>query len=177
MHILLALLSAAGAIAFFIIRANYAAQAARDLGDAASEVKGFVRRSRWKRRTNVDQVRAIEDPRLAAAAMMCALAKSDGDLSEAEVAAILDQLRETLALNDTEAQEMLAEARWLTNDMKELSALLRRASRPIKDHCTAEERAELLAMLATVAESDGPTDPLQQDAIDRLRQELGLDGR
>lgn len=174
MHILLALLSALGAVAFFVIRANYAAQAARDLGDAATEVKGLVRRSRWKRRTKVDHIRAVRNPRLAAAVMMCAMAKSDGDLSQCEVAAILCQLRGPLGLADAEAKEILAEARWLTGDMKELSAMLRRASTPIQALCSDDERAELIQMLTAVAEADGPANDIQRDALDRLRRELGL---
>jgi len=72
MPFILGILAVLGAIVIFIIRANQAAQAARELGEVASEAKGFLRRRRWKSKTITDQIRAIEDPRLAAAVMMCA---------------------------------------------------------------------------------------------------------
>ena len=89
MHILVGLVSAIGLIAYFVIRANQVNQAGRELLDAASEAKGYVRRSLWRRRTNVDPSRSIEDPRLAAAVMMCAVANADGDITEREMTAML----------------------------------------------------------------------------------------
>lgn len=177
MPFILGALAVLGAIVFFVIRANQAAQAARELGEVANEAKGFLRRRRWKSKTNTDQIREIDDPRLAAAVMMCALAKSDDDLSESEVTAILDQLGGPLALAPADAEEMLAQARWLTREMKDLGAVLHRATPHINAHCTAPEKAELLDMLIAVTEVDGPIDAIQQDALDRLRRELDLNQR
>lgn len=172
MPFILGLLALLGGIAFFVIRANQAAKAARELGEVASDAKSFLRRNRWKAQTNTDQIREVDDPRLAAAIMMCALAKSDADLSASERDAILDQLKGTLELSNTEAEETLAQARWLTRDMKELGTVLHRVSPSIKANCTAHQKTELLDILHAVAEADGPIDTLQQDAIDRLRREL-----
>jgi len=172
MHFILGHLAALAGIAFFIIRAINAARAARELSGAASEAKGFLRRRRWQAQTNTDHIRDIDDPRLAAAVMMCALAKSDDDLSANERDTILDQLKGKPGLSNTEAEEMLAQARWLTRDMKELGTVLHRASPPIKAYCNAQEMTQLLDMLTVVARADGPIDELQQDAIDRLHREL-----
>ena len=98
MHIVLAAISAIGALAFFIIRANHVAQASRELGEAAGDAKGLFRRFLWRRRTNVDLIRKIDDPRLAATVMMCAMAQSDGHLTEPEKAVILTQMRGALEL-------------------------------------------------------------------------------
>lgn len=174
MHIVLAALSAIGAIAFFIIRANHVAQASRELGEAAGDAKGLFRRFLWRRRTNVDLIRKIDDPRLAAAVMMCAMAQSDGYMTEPEKAAILAQMRGHLELEQAEAIELFAHAHWLTGDMKELSALLRRASKPVLERCTAAEKAGLIEMLSQVAAADGEPSGIQSDAIQRLAIELDL---
>lgn len=177
MPFILGILAVLGAIVIFVIRANQAAQAARELGEVASEAKGFLRRRRWKSKTITDQIRAVEDPRLAAAVMMCALASSDGDLSESEVTAIQDQLMGALELAQDDCAETLAQARWLTRDMKDLGTVLHRAAAPIKAICTVQEKTELLEMLTAVAEVDGPMDAIQQDALDRLHRELDLNQR
>lgn len=174
MHIVLAIVSAIGAIAFFIIRANYVVQASRELGEAAGDAGGLFRRFLWRRQTAVDLVRKIDDPRQAAAVMMCAVAQSDGHLTEAEKTAILDQMRGPLELDGPEAIELFAHAHWLVGDMKDLSAMLRRASKPIAERCTAAEKAELLDMLSAVAAADGEASGIQTDAIARLRHDLGL---
>lgn len=175
MHIVLGILAALGAVAFFIIRANHAAQATRELGEAAAEAQGFFRRMFWRRRTNVDLVRANEDPRLAATVMMCAVAKSDSDFTEREGEVILERMAGMLELEGAEAEEMLAHARWLTNDMKDLSAFLRRAAKAIETDCNAAEKAGLIEMLGTVAAVDSAVSDIQRDAIQRLQRELGLD--
>ena len=177
MAFLVAILGALGVVAFFVIRANQAAKAARELGDLAADAKGFVRRNRWKSKANVDQLRDVEDARLAAAVMMCALAKSDGDLSEREVTAIQEQLTGPLALTAGEAEEMLAQARWLTPDMGDLNALLHRVISPIQANCTPTEKGDLLDMLGAAAAADGPIDAIQQNALDRLREDLGVSQR
>ena len=107
MHLVAGLLGAIGTIAFFIIRANQAAHAVRELGAVASDTKSLWRRTRWKSKKNVDQIRAIRDPRLSAAVMMCALAKSDDDLSEREVNVIFEQLKGPLQIPETDAHEVL----------------------------------------------------------------------
>ena len=99
------------------------------------------------------------------------------DLTEREVNAIVDQLEGTLALSPADAQEMLAQARWLTREMKDLGTVLHRAAPHINDDCTAQEKAELFDMLTAVGQADGSIDEIQQDALDRLRRDLGLNRR
>jgi len=174
MHIVLAALSALGALAFFIIRANHVAQAGRELGEAAGDARGLFRRFLWRRRTDVDLIRKIDDPRLAATVMMCAMAQSDGHMTEPEKAAILGQMRGPLELEQAEAVELFAHAHWLTGDMKELSSLLRRASKPVLERCTADEKTGLIDMLSQVAAADGEPSAIQSDAIQRLAIEFDL---
>lgn len=174
MHILLGLLSAAGLIAFYLYRARQAAEVAHDLGEAAATARGAVRRFFWRRRTQIEQTKTLDDPALAASTMMCALAQSDSLMTERERAAILAQMARTFEIEGREAEELFAQARWLTNEMRELDGFLRRLARPVNARCTPAEKAELIEMLEAVASADGPPDALQSDAIRRLSQQLGL---
>lgn len=177
MPFILGFFAVVGTIIFFIIRLNRAARAARDLAEMASEAKGFLRRRDWNSQTNTDQIRDIEDPRLAAAVMMCALASADADLSEREVNVILEQLTGPLDIDSNGATEMLAQARWLTRDMKDVNTVLHRAAPPVQANCTGQEKAELFDMLIAVSEADGPSDTIKEDALDHLHRELGLSRR
>ena len=62
MHIFLAIATVLGLIAYFVVRANQVNKAGRELLETASEVKGFVRRSSWRRKTEADPTRNVEDP-------------------------------------------------------------------------------------------------------------------
>ena len=174
MHIVLGILAAVGVIAFWIMRANQAAQASRELGETVGDARGAVKRYLWRRRTEVDPIKQIEDPRLAAATMMVALAQSDSLLTDREKQVILAQLTERLEVGAREAEEMLAEARWLTKDLRDLDTFLRRLTGPVNQRCTRAEKLELIALLTAVSEAEGAASDLQREAIRRLDDGLGL---
>ncbi len=174
MQILVWLVSAIGLIAYFIIRANQVNQAGRELLDTASEAKGFVRRSLWRRRTEVDPTRSIDDPRLAAAVMMCAVANADGDITEREMIAMLDLMEQHFQMPRGACEEMLSEARWLAREAKDLSAFLQRLSRPIAACCTEAELADLFAMLEAVDRVEGEGSAIVADAVANLQRCLAV---
>lgn len=174
MHILLGILAALGAIAWFVIRANQVNRAGREIMETASDAKALIRRSRWKSKGKGDLIQDIADPRLAAAVMMTMVAKCDGDVTERQRDAIQDQMEAGLGLEPQAASEMLAEARWRTNDVNDVTTVLRRAAPTIESNCTAEERLELIDMLVAVAGVEGAVSDLQTNAIDGLKRKLGL---
>ncbi len=178
MPILLGLLTAIGIAAFFIIRANNAARAAHDLtniaGEAAGEAKGIFRRALWRRRVENDPLKTNQDPVLAATIIMCAVAQSDSDLSQPEIETILDNLEHQMGLAAEHALSQLQIARSHVHGKMDTNTVIRRAMGPIMANCTDAERNELVEMLRTVAAAgDAPT-ASQNDAIDRLRTNMGL---
>lgn len=174
MHIVLGILTTLGVIAFIIYRVSSAANAARDIGEAAVDAKNAYRRLKWRNKTRVDAMREIEDPRLAGTAMMVAVAKADGDLTEAQVTAIRGAMAETFTMDADAAGEMLAEARWLATDLGDTGSFVRRLSPPVLKACTAEERNDLVDVLTRVAAVEGPVSDIQQSAIGIVERETGL---
>lgn len=177
MHILLAIATAVAVIAGFIIRASYFARASRDLGEAAVEVGGFIRRSRWRRKTRTDMAGAVTDPRLAATAMMCAMAKSEGDITDQQKRVIQAQTRKHFQLDGRAADQMFAEARWIVGEPADLTSCLTRLHKPILAHCDEQERRDLIDMLSAVAHVEGPPTEIQAAAIERLAPRLDLPRR
>ena len=172
MHILVGIASAIGLIAYFIIRANQVNKAGRELLETASEVKGFVRRSSWRRKTEADPTRNIEDPRLSAAVMMCAVANSDGDITEREMDTILELMEQHFQMSRDDCEEMLGEARWMAKEAKDLSAFLQRLSRPVAACCSQQELEDLFEMLETVDRVEGDGSAIVADALANLQRRL-----
>jgi uncharacterized tellurite resistance protein B-like protein len=173
MHIILGILAVLGAIAYFIIRANQVNQASREILETAVDAKALMRSSRWRRKAKTDPVRSVSDPRLAASAMMCAMAQSEGGLTERQQAEILALITRHFQLDGQAAEEMFAQGRWLASDVKELSSFLHRLAPVIADHCAEQERRELAEMLRTVAAVEGAPSDIQEDAIRNLQYRLG----
>ena len=176
MHIALGVLSALGLFLWLIIHLNHARRAGRELAETASDIKGLVRRTRWKRKHDTDPFGAIEDPRIAAAAMMCAVAKCDGDITERQRDVILDQMAGGLQVTGQLAEDLLAQGRWLTGEMKDLNAFLRRACEPVRRACTDAEKRDLVRLLETVATAEGAPNDHQNDGIRYLKDRLNLQG-
>jgi len=171
---LMAILGALGAVGLFLWRIKMAADAARDIAGAADDARKFVRRTRWKSRQKAGDKAVPEDPRLAAAAMMAAVAETDGALSEAEREAILKEITTRFEVSAEDAEALLAEGRWLSKDAGDLSSFLRRMDPPVRAVCTEQERRDLITMLTMVAEAGGEADPIAAQAIETLRRALGV---
>lgn len=174
MPYLMAILGALGAVGLILWRIKMAADATRDLAEAADDARKFVRRRRWKSRRKAGQKATPENPRLAAAAMMAAIAETDGALSEAERAAILGEITTRFEFCAEDAVALLAEGRWLSKDAGDLSSFLRRMDPPVRAACGEQEQRDLITMLTTVAEAEGEADPIAAQAIETLRRALGV---
>jgi uncharacterized tellurite resistance protein B-like protein len=174
MPYLMAILGALGAVGVILWRIKMAADATRDLAEAAGDARKFVRRTRWKSRQKAGQSTVPDDPRTAAAAMMAAVAEADGALTEAETTAILGEMTSRFELAPAAADELLAEGRWLSKDAGDLSSFLRRMESPVRAVCTEQEKRDLIDMLTTVAGVEGEVDPIPAQAIETLRRSLGI---
>jgi uncharacterized tellurite resistance protein B-like protein len=172
MHIVTILLTVLGGLIFLFWRMHSASQAAREIIDTADEARGFWRRLQWGRKVNVNPLDRIDDPREAAAAMMVALAQSDGEMTERERTTILGLLVETFQANGTQAEEFLAHARWLVRDNRDPDNCFRRLVPMLKQKLGPKERQDLLAMLGKVAEADGRPGTLEAEAVKRLQRAL-----
>lgn len=174
MAYLMAILGALGAAGVVLWRIKMAADAARDLAETADDARKYVRRTRWKSRRKTGQKAVPDDPRPAAAAMMTAIAETDGALSEAERESILNEISTRFELSAENAEALLAEGRWLSKDAGDLSSFLRRMDPPVRAVCTGQEQRDLIAMLTAVAEAEGEADPIAAQAIETLRRALAV---
>lgn len=170
MHILLALLGAAATIGMILWRLNAAADAAKGLAETAGEARGLFRRWSWQRKFAGHPLDLIEDPREAAAALMVAIAQSDGAMTEAEQHTILAEMQRSFAASPQTAAELLAHARFLTREIVDPCTAVSRLSKVIVAKTTPDERADLIRMLEAVASTNGPAGDIERQALAAFRQ-------
>jgi uncharacterized membrane protein YebE (DUF533 family) len=92
MHILAALGAVLAVLVIVLFRMQQAANAARDIADVANDARGLFRRWSWRRKHAKHPLDTIDDARETAAAMMVAIAQSDGSITERERTAITAEM-------------------------------------------------------------------------------------
>ena len=173
MHILIGIVTAVVAIVFFIMRMQSAARAGAQLADTVTDVSRAMRRHRWEHRRDRNVLESVEDPRRAAAGMLCAVAEEEGAITEVQTGLIRQLMTERLEVPADDCEDFFTEARWLAGQAASLDVCLERLSVAIRANCTPDERADLLRMLRDVAGATSPASDTQKHAIGRL--ELKLD--
>lgn len=172
MHILLAILSALGVIAFFLIRANQASQAAQELGESAGGVLGYFRRMMFRRKATQHPLTLIEDPREAVASLLVALAKDKGDLAERQLSELETMLSKRLEIQH--AKDVLALARWNVKDNSDSGSVWQRVAKLLTSACTEEQKQDVLNMCEEIAHlpDDRMTD-IQAHTIEQMKYRFG----
>jgi uncharacterized tellurite resistance protein B-like protein len=172
MHILAILGAVLGVVLVILFRMQQAANAARDIANAADEARGFFRRWGWRRKQVTNPLDTIDDAREAAAAMMVATAQSDGSITERERTAITAEMTKRFGATQQQAEELLARARWLVQDRNDAGEVYRRLTPFILRACGPTERSDLIEMLGIVANADGRADEVVQQDIASLTRSL-----
>lgn len=110
---------------------------------------------------------AVDDVRLALAALLVRVARTDGDYSEHEADVILHLLEQEYALSESEALALRSEAETLEAKAPDTV----RFTRVIKDVVPYEERRRTVAVLWAVVLADGERDH-EEDGFMRLAANL-----
>jgi uncharacterized tellurite resistance protein B-like protein len=172
MHIVGLLFGALATLGVILWRLHVAAEAAKGLAETAEAAHGIVRRWRWRRKATSDSLAQVENPREAAAAMMVAVAQSDGALTERERQAILTEITTRFEATARQAEDLLALARWIVRDVHDIDRALARLTPVVARTLTASQRRELIQMLEAVAAAEATPEAIEREAIARLARAL-----
>jgi hypothetical protein len=175
MPFLIGILAALGAAAFWYYRMRAIGRMAHEAVDAAQRVRGAFRRRRFRSKVESSPFAAVDDPAAAAAAMLIALAGPDGRLSPAAEEAVRDELRRIVA--PAGLDETFTFGSWLAGQATDPSDISLRFAKLWMGALTAEERAELHDMASRVVATAGEPTDLQNVALLRLKDRLGLTRR
>lgn len=172
MHILAILGAVVGVLLFALFRMQQAANATRDIVDAADEARGLFRRWSWRRKHAKHLLDTVDDAREAAAAMMVVVAQSDGSITERERTAITSEMVQRFGATPDQAEALFARARWLVKDSADAGEVFRRLTPVIHRTCGATERSDLIAMLEAVSGADKSADDIVTQDIARFARVL-----
>lgn len=177
MHILLAIVGAVGAIAFFLWRVQMGVTAAKEIAREVGDPRQLVRRARWTRGAKRNPLESLTDPREAATVLMIAVGREAagpyrGLLAEPMRETIEGEMTREFAMSAAAAGEMLAQMSFLMNETADVGPRLRPILRPIRERCSAEERGSLLAILRDLSRQAGGPTPIQTQLIAMIERLL-----
>ena len=176
MHILLALLGILTFIAAWYWRIKMISGAARGGYDAAKTIANLPRKHGFRHRTGKTGLKAVTDPREAAAIMMLEIARTRGTVSDTQEAAIRTEMVEHFGFSEAEAKDWLIEAGWRSREAPAPHAVMARMSDVIvrTPGMGPKEFDDLCAMLENIAVADGKVSAEERDLIQIWRRKAGL---
>lgn len=155
MHILLGLLGVVGGIIFWIWKIKTAASVAREVVDVAAGAHAAFRRLGFQRNSDKHPLDAVEDTRLAAAGILLAFVKMDGDYTREQIAAVQDECVRVFGASKKDAEQFTANGRWLAQQLSNPDEVVRKLSRNLAKSLTYEQQQELLGMVERVSAVEG----------------------
>lgn len=175
MHILIVLITALLAIGVWIWRARAAAAVSHEVLDVAADAKAALRRFGYRQKAGRHPADSVDDPRLAAAGMMAAIAKMDGDITAAQMNALRVECRATFRVDQKEADDIAAFGRWLAGQSQDPGDGIRRLAKIVRDRAGAEAHSDLVRMLGRIASVEGgaPSE-IQTEAITLVKRSLAV---
>lgn len=174
MHILLGIAAAVVGVIFFLYRLNMAAKAGQEVVETVKDLRNMKRSHDFRKKAGQDPARHLDDPSVAAAAILHALANSERSMTEKCREILLAEMGRVFGLDDGQASDLLAEGGWYVRDMHNLDAIVDRFIGVIGRHCNPAERSQFLEMMRTVAAADGQPSDIQASAVANAARKLGL---
>ncbi|WP_421780862.1 hypothetical protein [Kiloniella litopenaei] len=173
MHILLGVVAVLGGIAFFIWRVRSTAEAARDVVEAVDDIRATARRYSHSRKTKANPLENVEDNRVAAATILAAFARMDGDYTREQLVAIKDECKRVFNTSEEEAVEITGQSRWLMEQTANVDEAIRRLSRVLRRALDVEEKKQLLTMVTYISTIEGgQMSEAQEHGLSQLSRQL-----
>lgn len=168
--LLLVIALVAGA-AYWLYRTRRAADTTRVVLDATHEVKAAARRFGFQTRANQHASEGVYDPRVTAAALLVLTAETDGGISRAEQAAIMEQLQSVFEMSEDEAEDLYVFSKWIASQSSNPDDMIRRLIKRTVHLGGRDTLPDLIQMVTHVGNAD--TGTLTDDTVnivEKLKQ-------
>jgi len=142
------------------------------LQDRIAKRKDEAKKLAAREASRLAPLRAVEDPRDAAAVLMLLVARAHGDPTREQIAAIENKLRTVFGF-DRELTERMTQARFIARQAESFEQAAGVFADLFKRQLTSDERQHLIEMLEEVARTEMASEP-QIEAIAALKPILGL---
>ena len=175
MQIILGILAVLGTVIFIWYRMRDARQMGGEMLDAADDLRATVRRLMYKRKHDRHPADSVDDPRLAAAGIVVAVATMDAPISQSEISALTRLSREVFNVSEREALDIVSFGRWVAGQCNTNAEAVRRLSKIVAREAGPEAGPDLVRMIAEVSTAGGAElGEDENDAIDTVRRTLGF---
>lgn len=178
MHIIIGILTLLGGLAAWYYRLKMIGTAAKDVTRLAQRVRNAPRKFTFMRRVGSVGLKAVNDPREAAAILMVLIAGGYGErpLKDAAVKTIKREIAGAFELNSEEAGQFITHAVWMLRDVEAPSGVAARMAQVIirAPAIGAKEVVDLDTMLIAVSEADGLPDEDTLRLLQIYRDRAGL---
>jgi len=171
MHILAIIVGIIAAAGAWYWRAKAAKEVVDDVGSVVGRVQGRIRMNNFKKKAEGSALASIEDPALAAAVFLHALANEKRDALHLAEPRIREELGRIVA--DADLDEVVSYAQWAARDVADARDVVRRFKPLWRQKLTREERADLIVMAETIADLGEGDDHNQKLTLATLRTALG----
>jgi len=171
MHILAVVVGIIAAAGVWYWRAKAAKEVVDDVGNVIGRVQGRIRMNNFRKKAEGSVLASIEDPALAAAVFLHALANEKRDALHLAEPRIRDEINRIVA--DADLDEVVSFAQWAARDVADARDVVRRFKPLWRQKLTREERADLVAMAETIAGLGDADDHNQKLTLVTLRTALG----
>jgi hypothetical protein len=138
----------------------------------SAQRKEEARRREAREASRLAPLRAVDDPRDAAAVLMLLIARTHGDPTREQIATIEDKLRTVFGF-DRELTERMTQARFLAKQIDSFEQAAAAFSELFKQRLSRDERGQLIEMLEEVARSEQPA-AARLEAITAFMPMIGL---
>lgn len=176
MSAFLGLLAVLGLAALVWGRVGQARRSSADARADAGDVRLNIRRLMHGDAGGAHPADQVDDPRLAAAGIVVAIATMDGPISQAEIARLKRAAQDTFEMSDREALDVVSYGRWIAGECATNAETVRRLSKVVLRLAGPEAGPDLVRMAEDVATA-GAADlgPEEREAIAALRRAFGME--
>jgi len=170
MHILIAVITA---IAGLLWALNSLQNAGVDLN--AFNPFTWARRRKWEKRLGTKPMHALQDSMEAAALLVVAVARAEGEITRDTKMEILKLFEQEFGISRSRSLELFSASTYMLRDVLDIPAEVRHVLAPSKADYRQGHIEKLLGMMHRVATAEGEASPAQGDIINAVKREFDLD--
>lgn len=164
MHILITLITLIGSVLFVLDRLGV------DIGWL--NPWAWKRRRRWIKQLHTNPAFNLDSPMEAAALLLLATARVNGDLSSEEKNTLIDIFKETFKQSDGDASALMVSSTYLFASGEEVLNRPHEVLARSLGKFTDEQKRSTLDLLERIANVGGPASPSQEKYIETVRVAL-----
>ncbi len=155
MHVVWIIVGMVSAAWLWARRAKQAKEVADNVVEMARDVRSTFRRLGFKRRSDVHPADCVDDPRLAVAGIVAAIARMRGPLSPQTLDAFKSEVMETFKTDPQHADDIIAFGQWVARQCTTPELAAHKLGAVVRKSVGADAMPEIIWMIERVASADG----------------------